>query len=95
MRLPGDIRQVVLLDRHMILGAQGHVRVCGPGGGKARHVVLLRDGDGFIAKASEPLVVDGDVSTGNERVPLGVRVETSGVTFTLTKGQGSEEGGVA
>ena len=95
MRLPGDIRQVVLLDRHMILGAQGHVRVCGPGGGKARHVVLLRDGDGFIAKASEPLVVDGDVSTGNERIPLGVRVETGGVTFTLTKEQGSEEGGVA
>jgi hypothetical protein len=86
LRLEGDVRKVVLLDGHLIIGPG---KGCHIETGRAEGRVILSAGaEGFRCRAQEPLVVDGTPAGTDEPVPFGAHVEAGPLTFTLTRGDG-------
>ena len=86
LRLEGDVRKVVLLDGHLIIG---HGKGCHIETGRAEGRVILSAGaEGFRCRAPEALVVDGSPAGTDEPVPFGAHVEAGSLTFTLTRGDG-------
>ncbi len=82
LRVAGDVKRVILIDEHLLVGvgADCHVQareVNGP-------VVLSVDGDGFRLKAPEPIAINGEARTSDERVPTGTAVQTGSLAFTIT-----------
>ncbi|MCZ6792464.1 MAG: FHA domain-containing protein [Planctomycetota bacterium] len=82
LRLPGDVRKVVLLDRHLIFG---------PGSGAHltlskldERVILTCEKETFRLRAKTPVFVDGRPLGEGEPVPLGAHIEVGGLTFTMT-----------
>lgn len=82
LRVSGDVRSVLLIDEHILIGDGGecHVQAHGANG----RVVLSLDGQGFRLKSPEPIAVNGEARSGEETVPLGVVVETGSLAFTMT-----------
>ena len=82
LRLDGDVRQVVLLDGHLIFGAGKGCHIATP---RAEGRVILSAGpDGFRCRAPVPLIIDGRTCGTDEPVPPGAHVEAGPLTFTLT-----------
>lgn len=85
-RLPGDVRSIVLLDEHLLIGNDGECHITVPK--QSERIVLSRDGDGFRLTGPEPLVVDGRLMESVGAIPVGVRVEIGSVAFTITAESG-------
>lgn len=82
-RIHGDVRNVVLLKEHLILGPRGKSHV--EAGAATRKVVISRESRGMVCRAEEDILV-GDRSSGREAViPPGARVQVGDLTFTLTE----------
>ena len=82
LRVSGDVKKVVLVDENVLLGSGSdcHVQAREANG----RVVLSVDGQEFRLKAPEPIVVNGELRSVEERIPLGVAVEAGSLTFTIT-----------
>lgn len=79
----GDVRQIILLDREMILGPgpAAHVRVdslTGP-------AVLQRAGDGVICRAADPISIDGRPAGAEPILTPGARVTIGPVGLVLVR----------
>jgi hypothetical protein len=86
LRLDGDVRKVVLLDGHLIIGPG---KGCHIETGRAEGRVIISAGaDGFRCRAEDALLVDGSPVAADEPVPFGAHVEAGPLTFTLTRGDG-------
>jgi hypothetical protein len=84
-RLPrGDVRQVILMDREILIGpgAGAHVR-CDT---LAQAAVLRRQGDKWSLRCPEPLQVDGRVARSPAEVAAGAHVRLGTVSFVIAKG---------
>ena len=76
------MKKIVLMDEHLLLGGESdcHVQARQTNG----RVVLSVDGEGFRLKAPESIVVNGEMRTRDESIPLGVAVEAGSLAFTIT-----------
>ncbi|MGQ9592802.1 MAG: hypothetical protein ACUVYA_21190, partial [Planctomycetota bacterium] len=85
-RIHGDVRNVILLKDHLVLGPRGksHVEI----GPKSERIVLSREPRGLVCRAQEEILL-GTAAAGREAlVPPGVRVQVGEVTFTVTDSMG-------
>lgn len=85
-RIHGDVRNVVLLKDHLVLGPKGksHVEI----GRGSEKIVLSREPRGLVCRAAEEIFL-GTAAAGREAlVPPGVRVQVGEVTFTVTDSGG-------
>lgn len=88
-RLDGDVRHVVLLDRHLIFGADASAHVCVP---KLTERAILSQGpDGFRLKTTESIEVDGKTVPAETVLPAGTPVKAGELTFTWTPVDGDGE----
>ena len=83
-RMPrADVRNVVLMDREIIMGAgsSSHVRadeMTSPA------VLVARDGN-LYCQSKAGVTIDGQVADGNTAIPLGKQVQVGGVSFVVTQ----------
>ncbi|HVR72931.1 MAG TPA: FHA domain-containing protein, partial [Planctomycetota bacterium] len=81
-RIDGDVRKVILLGGHLLLGPGEacHVRTPQKGG-----VVVLSAAQGrIVCRAEDEVLVDGRPAGREAEVPLGSHVQVGEVTFTIT-----------
>jgi len=79
-RIEGDVRQIVLLKEHLILGGKGHIETNRNGSA----IVISARSQGLVCRAKEDITVNG-VSAGLEAsIPLGAQIQVGDVTFTIT-----------
>jgi len=81
-RLAGDVRKVLLVDGHVLLGGNTACHIETPG--VSGRVILTIDGDGVRCRAQEPLLVDGREEGKEVAVPLEAHIAAGSLTFTLT-----------
>jgi tetratricopeptide (TPR) repeat protein len=79
----GDVRQIILFDREMILGPgpAAHVRVdslTGP-------AVLQRGGDGIVCRAADPISIDGRPADGQTVIKPGIHVNIGPLGLVLVR----------
>jgi hypothetical protein len=79
----GDVRQVILFDRELILGPgpAAHIRVdslTGP-------AVLRRRGNGLVCRAADPILIDGRPSGSEPVLAPGVHVNIGPVGLFLVR----------
>jgi hypothetical protein len=81
-RVGGDVRHVILLDRHLIVGADSgaHIRVPKL---DARSI-LSHDARGLTARSSETISIDGERHDPDAPLPFGRTIVVGTVSFTLT-----------
>ncbi len=84
LRMPGDVRHVVLLDEHLIFGPSGQTHIRIPG--LRDRIVLSAERVGFRCRAFTPISIDGTLRSRNEVLPVGAYVEAGPLAFTLTEG---------
>ena len=84
LRMPGDVRHVLLLDEHLIFGPPGQTHIRIPG--LRDRIVLSAEREGFRCRAFTPVSIDGTLRSRNELLPAGSNVEAGPVAFTLTEG---------
>ena len=81
-RIAGDAREVILMDHHILIGAEDgcHVRAA-----EARSRILLCAGqDGLTVKADEGISIDGSPVGREAPVRSGAQIKVGEVTFTVT-----------
>lgn len=85
----GDVRQVILFDRELIIGPgpAAHVRVDSLSG----PAVLQRGGAGLVCRAADPIRVDGQLAGSEPPIRPGVHVTIGSVGLILVR----EERGAA
>jgi hypothetical protein len=82
-RLPrADVRNVVLMDREIIIGggSGAHVRADEMTG---QAVLVARDGN-IYCQSRMGVTIDGQSADGNTAIPLGKQVQVGGVSFVIT-----------
>lgn len=81
-RIERDVREVILLDRDLLIGAAPscHVRVAG----QRRPVVLSRSQGVLRCRAEEDILVDGKSSGIEALVAPGAHVQIGSLSFTVT-----------
>ncbi len=82
LRVHGDVRQIVLVDEHLLIGNKSSCHVVARDA--TERLVLSAAGGAYRLKASEPIVIDNRVRGEEEPLAFGATVEASGVTFTIT-----------
>jgi len=83
-RLPGAaIRQVLLLDREIILGpgSSAHVRV----DDLTAPVVLQRRGDGLFCRSAAEVSVDNKPAGNAADIPVGAHVSVGSLHFVVAR----------
>ena len=94
LRISGDVRKVLLLDSHLIIGAAPGAHVVVPG--LKDRVILSAAGGRFRCRAAVPVAVDGVLGSRDETIVPGAHVEAGSVAFTVTAvPRGGERGGEA
>ncbi len=88
LRLSGDVRRVVLLDQHLVVGKSEDCHITAQSG--PERLVLSRSEAGFRVKSSDPLVIDQKVLGERAEIGLDTCVETGGLTFTMTAASAGE-----
>ncbi len=83
LRISGDIRNVVLLDKHLIFGPPGGAHIPIPG--MSDKIVLSVDQKRFRCHAPVPVIINDSPQTRNASIPVGAHVNVNNVTFTLTE----------
>jgi len=83
-RLPaGDVRQVILLDRSLVIGAgsSAHIRV----DGLAEPIVLHVHDQRLICRSSVDVLVDERPLGRSRGIPVGAHVKIDAVSFVVTR----------
>jgi hypothetical protein len=85
-RIHGDVRKIVLLKEHLILGprGKGHIEARGSSG----KILLSKEERGLVCRGPEDILVDGKSKGREAVVPLGARVQVGDVSFTITDSKG-------
>jgi len=82
-RIEGDVRRIVLLKEHLLLGRGDNCHVQTPS--KSGRVVLSAGERGLLCRAEEEILLDGRPVGLEAPIPLGARAEIGELTFTLSK----------
>src|SRR5690606_5593309 len=72
-RLDGDVRRVILLDRHLILGADAGAHIKIPR--LADRVILSATPEGFRLKTRETVEVNGEPRDAAATLPPGAHIQ--------------------
>lgn len=82
-RLTGDVRTVILLKEHLIIGPRENSHIVAPGSEGA--VVLSLDGGALRCRSEAAILMDGKLAASEAIVPLGAHVQVGKLTFTITQ----------
>jgi hypothetical protein len=91
-RVHGDVRKVLLVKDHLIIGPEGksHVEL-GARAQKAEKIVLSFEANRVVCRSRDDIFMNG-APLGNEaQVSLGTRFQVGDVTFTLTDSTGGRQ----
>ncbi len=82
MRIAGDVREVILLDRHLLIGAgeNCHVRATAA----PCQIILGEEDRGWVLRAEAGIDINGKPQGTETVVEQGAQVKIGDVTFTLT-----------
>jgi hypothetical protein len=86
-RLENDVREVILMDEHFLVGRGEKCHVATRGGSEP--LVLSRRGRDLICRAKEEVLVAGTPAGCEAAVPLGALVQVGDLTFTVTPAPGA------
>jgi hypothetical protein len=85
-RIAGDAREVILLDRSLLIGREDgcHVRA----GEAGSRIVLVAGPEGIVARSDDGVLVDGAPAGKEAPVRPGTQMQVGEVTFTVTPVEG-------
>lgn len=88
LRVERDVRDVILLDRELLVGSRSDCHVRAPVKGEPI-VISIRKG-GLHCRANQEILVDGRESGEEASIPSGAHVRIGELSFTITTADGKE-----